>query len=293
MNNYKAYLFAVIAIILWGFSFIWEDILIKNNIEIFAFIFERMVVASLVLWVASILTNKVQKVPLKDLGWLFLLALSEPFIYFIGETIGMKKTGSGVIAAVIVSTIPIFCVFLEKLFYKKKITFLKLLGVVISILGVFFVVYSQEGVHNFNPQGLLILSLAVFGALGYSFLVVKMVRKYNILTIVTWQFTFGAIQFLPLFLIVGVENLTPVFFSLKIQSIILSLAVLCSCICFSLWAFATSKLGVTKTNVFSALIPVVSAIVAHFISDEPITSLKMLGIAIVVAGVIIVQKQNN
>ena len=46
----KAYILAIIAITAWGFSFIWEDFLIKNHIEIFTFIFERMLLAAVILW---------------------------------------------------------------------------------------------------------------------------------------------------------------------------------------------------------------------------------------------------
>ena len=58
----KAYILAIIAITCWGFSFIWEDYLIKNNIEIFTFIFERMILAAVIMWIAGGLLGKIQKI---------------------------------------------------------------------------------------------------------------------------------------------------------------------------------------------------------------------------------------
>ena len=87
------------------------------------------------------------------------------------------------------------------------------------------------------------------------------------------------------------KGLTPEFFSMPVQSKIMALAVLCSCVCFGLWAFCTGKLGVTRVNIFSALIPLVSATASYFLypGQETFTLLKIVGIVLTIMGVIIVQ----
>ncbi|MBR3303659.1 MAG: DMT family transporter [Bacteroidales bacterium] len=287
----NSYFFAIIAIIFWGFSFIWEGVLIKNDINIFTFIFERMVLASLILWVVGLIGGLVQKIQAKDMKWLFLLAFSEPFVYFLGENFGIKLTGSGVIAALIIATIPIFCLFAERLIDRTPISGVKMLGCFITLPAVFMVLFNKEGFSIAHIKGILFLFLAVVGAVAYTFFARNLVRKYNAYSIVTWQFTFGAILFFPLFLLFGREGITPEFLSWDVQSTILALAVLCSCLCFGLWTYATGKLGVTRVSIFSALIPAVSVMVAHFLypGQESLTWLKIIGIAIAILGVILVQ----
>lgn len=290
-NLTKAYIFAIISIIAWGFSFIWEDYLIKNNIQIFTFIFERMLISSAILWVAGLVLGSVQKVKKEDLKWLLLLSAGEPFVYFLGENFGIKYT-SGMMASIIIATIPLFCTVVDRFLYKYKLSFPKILGCLLSLIGITFFVMEKGGVGSSHLKGILmLLFLAVGGSLVYSYTTKEMIKKYSAYTIVTYQFSFGALYFLPFFLLFGLKGLDAQFFTFGVQSKIFALAVLCSCVCFGLWAYCTGKLGVVRVSIFSALIPLVSAAAAYFLypGQETFTALKLTGIALTVLGVVIVQ----
>jgi carbon starvation protein CstA len=162
------------------------------------------------------------------------------------------------------------------------------------VAGTFF---TEEGGFGFtgsptnNQTTAMISLLFIVLAIAYGYVTNKMISRYNPMTIVTYQFSFGALLFLPFFLIFGLKGLTPEFFSMPVQSKIMALAVLCSCVCFGLWAFCTGKLGVTRVNIFSALIPLVSATASYFLypGQETFTLLKIAGIVLTIMGVIIVQ----
>ena len=288
---WKAYILAIVSITAWGFSFVWEDFLIKNNVEIFTFIFERMILAAVIMWIAGGILGKIQKIQKGDMKWMFLLGFGEPFIYFLGENFGIKYT-SGVMAAIIIATIPRFCTVVDRILYKFRLSLTKVLGCLLSLLGIALFMMEKAGAGSSQLKGiLLLLFFAVGGALIYGYVTNKMISRYNPMTIVTYQFSFGALLFLPFFLIFGLKGLTPEFFSMPVQSKIMALAVLCSCVCFGLWAFCTGKLGVTRVNIFSALIPLVSATASYFLypGQETFTLLKIAGIVLTIMGVIIVQ----
>ena len=288
---WKAYILAIVSITAWGFSFVWEDFLIKNNVEIFTFIFERMILAAVIMWIAGGILGKIQKIQKGDMKWMFLLGFGEPFIYFLGENFGIKYT-SGVMAAIIIATIPHFCTVVDRILYKFRLSLTKVLGCLLSLLGITLFMMEKAGAGSSQLKGiLLLLFFAVGGALIYGYVTNKMISRYNPMTIVTYQFSFGALLFLPFFLLFGLKGLTPEFFSMPVQSKIMALAVLCSCVCFGLWAFCTGKLGVTRVNIFSALIPLVSATASYFLypGQETFTLLKIVGIVLTIMGVIIVQ----
>ena len=288
---WKAYILAIVSITAWGFSFVWEDFLIKNNVEIFTFIFERMILAAVIMWIAGGILGKIQKIQKGDMKWMFHLGFGEPFIYFLGENFGIKYT-SGVMAAIIIATIPLFCTVVDRILYKFRLSLTKVLGCLLSLLGIALFMMEKAGAGSSQLKGiLLLLFFAVGGALIYGYVTNKMISRYNPMTIVTYQFSFGALLFLPFFLIFGLKGLTPEFFSMPVQSKIMALAVLCSCVCFGLWAFCTGKLGVTRVNIFSALIPLVSATASYFLypGQETFTLLKIVGIVLTIMGVIIVQ----
>src|SRR5574344_129410 len=284
------YIAAIISIILWGFSFLWTNQLIHNEIPIFTFIFVRLLIAGILLLILAKITGKLQKIETTDFKWMFLMALCEPFLYFIGESFGMKSTGSAIITAVIISIIPIVCLVYERFFTNKKMGYIKVGGIIITIPGIIMVVADGEKISLEHFYGLALLFLAVFAAVGFSVFAKRLTSKYNSLTIATYQFLIGSVLFFPTFLYKGIEGLNQKFFTAEVIIPILTLAILCSCLCFVLWIGVIKRIGITRTNTFSARIPAVSASGAALLGEETLSLIRILGIAIVIIGVIMVQR---
>jgi drug/metabolite transporter (DMT)-like permease len=287
----KTYILTTISIVLWGLSFVWTNDILSHNVPPFTLLFVRLATAGILLYTYARITGKLQKVTRKDALYMFLMAFFEPFIYFIGETYGMKVTGSAVLAAVIIATIPITCLFAEKILYKVPYTAFKIIGTAITIPGIVMVV--MKGGDNASVDhyyGIALLFLAVAGATGYAAVVKKLSGTYNPTTITTYQFLIGALLFFPFFLGFGLDGLNSTFFSAEVLVPLFSLAILCSCVAFLFWVTSIARLGMMKANIFSALIPAVSAIGAAAMGQEEITAITVTGIAVVIAGVIIAQR---
>ena len=287
----KTYLLTTLAIILWGMSFVWTNDILNYNVPPFTLLFVRLATAGVLLFTYARLTGKLQKVTGKDMKYMFLMAFFEPFIYFIGETYGMKYTGSAVLAAVIIAIIPVTCLLSERFLYKVPFTAFKIIGTALTVPGIVMVV--MKGGDNASVDhyyGIALLFLAVAGATGYAAVVKKLSGIYNPTTITTYQFLIGALLFCPFFLGFGLDGLNSTFFSKEVLVPLFSLAILCSCLAFLCWVTSIARLGMMKANVFSALIPAVSAIGAAALGQESITLLTIVGIAVVIAGVIIAQK---
>ncbi len=289
----STYLAATIAIILWGFSFVWTNELLNHNVPVFTFLFIRLSIAGIMLWIFSKATGKLQKLTFKDFLKMCLMAFFEPFIYFIGESFGMKATGSGVLAAVIIATIPITCMITEKILDNVPFTLYKIIGILITIPGIAMVVLKDGSLSVEHGYGIALLFLAVTGATGYSAVVKKLSGKYNSFTIATYQFVLGSIMFLPFFFLYGTEGLNETLLSAEVLVPLLCLSVLCSCVAFVFWVTAIRGLGITRANIFSALIPAISALGAAMLGQESITLISCAGIAIVITGVILAQQNNK
>ena len=288
----KTYLLTILAIVLWGFSFVWTNDILQKGVPVFTFLFIRLALAGSLLFAFAKLTGKLQRIARKDIKFLILMAFFEPFIYFIGETYGIKATDSAVLSAVIIATIPIASLFVEKMFYKVPYTIYKVFGTAITLPGIVMVIMKNgESTSVDHYWGIALLFLAVAGATGYSSVVRKLSGNYNSITITTYQFVIGAAFFLPFFLGWGLDGVNSTLFSTEVMVPLLSLAVLCSCVAFLFWVNAIKNLGMTRTNIFSALIPAVSAVGAAMLGQEEITLISVIGIAVVTAGVIIAQRQ--
>lgn len=290
--NAKVFIAVFLAIFFWGFSFVWTNQILMEDIPVFTFIFFRMLIAGLLLLIFTKLTGKLQKIEKGDYKLLLLMAFFEPFIYFIGETFGLKATNSPTLSALIIALIPIFALMSGVFIYKEKISWVNILGVLCTIPGILLMVFHTGDMTPEYWWGIALLFLAIFGSVGYS-TVVKGLSKYNTLTIATYQFVFGAVLFLPCFLIFNGDYNVAGLLEWDIIQPILYLAVLCSCLSFALYIFAIKSIGIARSSVFTSLIPAVSAIGAYIYGYETFTWQQILGIAIVTLGVVITQKQGK
>ena len=289
-GNALTYIVSLSAVILWGASYIWSDSLINNNIPIFYFVFVRIFIAGVALFALNLLTRKLCRIEKKDIPWFLLLAFCEPFIYFLCETYGIKETGSPTISAMAIATIPIFSIFAGLLFFRERITPLNIFGILLSLGGIVLVAMARGELGENFILGLVFLLVAVISEVGHASITKKLSGGYPSQVIVMYQFLIGSVYLLPLFLFKGLDSFSAEkYLSWEVWKPILCLALLCSSLAFSLWVGTIKKLGVAKSSIFSALIPVVSALIAGLIGQEMLNPRQWTGVAICTVGVVLSQ----
>ena len=284
------YIASSFAIILWGMSYIWTDKLIALNIPIFYFVFVRILLAGLILFLFNTAYARIKRIQRQDLGKFMLLAFFEPFIYFICETYGLKETGSPTISALIIATIPIFSIAAGRIFFKEKVTAFNIVGVVLSLVGIVLVAMAHGELGKNFILGIMLLVIAVIAEVGHASITKSLSGNYSSQIIVMYQFLIGSIYLLPLFIWKGLDGFNmQVYFSAEVWYPLICLAVLCSSLAFSLWVSTIKNLGVAKSSIFSALIPVAAALIAWVIGHEMMNQRQWVGIGISTLGVILSQ----
>ena len=291
-SMFIVYLISIFAIVLWGMSYIWTDRLLELGIPVFYFVFVRILVAGIVLFLLNSTAGKVRKIDRKDLPKFMLLAFFEPFIYFLCETYGIEMTGSPTLSAMIIATVPIVSVFAGAIFFKEKISFFNIFGIALSLFGILLVVMSHGEMGDNMILGIILLVLAVFSEVGHASVTKSLSGNYSAQVITMYQFLFGSVYLLPLFLWKGLDNFDPHFyFSADVMYPIVCLAVLCSSLAFSLWVGSIKSLGVAKSGIFMALIPVVTALISWILGQKVLTLHQSVGIGIAVLGLVVSQLQ--
>jgi len=193
------------------------------------------------------------------------------------------------LAAVIVSTIPLFAPVVAFIVLRERISWSNIVGIVISLIGVFFVIYEPTGGLKANPQGVALLFLAVFAAICYATVLRKVPDYYNNMSVIFYQSLLGLLFFIPTFLVTDYPTIHTLKVSGESLIALFMLSVFASVIAFVLFAGAVRKVGVTRTNVFVNLIPVFTAILSWIILGEILTQSKWMGILIVVIGLFVSQ----
>ena len=184
-KSLKLYIYIVLAMIFWSFSFIWTRVAIQS-FHPMTLITLRLILASTLLFGAMKLGGKFQKLRRQDFKWFILLAFFEPFLYYVGETFGLTMVES-TLAAVIISTIPLFAPVLAFIVLGERINWATIVGILISLVGVFFVIYEPNGGFKANPWGVALMFMAVFSAICYATILKKIPSYYNNMSVIFYQ----------------------------------------------------------------------------------------------------------
>ncbi len=293
MKNQNTFSYSAIisAMLLWSMSFIWSK-LAFNTYHPFTVLFFRLSIAGTILFVFSKSLGILQKIKKEDYKTLLLLSFFEPFLYFIGENFGLQLVSAST-ASILIATIPLFMPLLGYYFFKERVTRNNIFGVIISVIGVLFVIINKDFSLSGHPLGIVLLLLAVFSALGYTVVLKRITYKYNTFTIVSWQNLIASIVFFPFFFFSDYQGFSKIGFIQADFIYIILLALFASNIAFILYTYALKSFGVAKVGVYTNLIPIFTIIVSYFVLDEKLGILKYLGIALVIAGLLVSEKKSN
>jgi drug/metabolite transporter (DMT)-like permease len=217
-----------------------------------------------------------------------LLAFFEPFLYFLGESYGLKFISS-TMGAIIVSTIPLFSPIASSRFHGETLSIRNFIGIVFSFLGVGIVVFDSSFNFIASPLGIALEFLAVFSAISYMVVLKGLTKKYNTPTIITYQNFIAIFYFLPCWLIFESRDFIITPFDATAFIAIVKLALFASSIAFILYTYSIKNIGINNANMFINLIPVLTAVFAWFILDDPLTLKKFVGILVVISGLFIAQ----
>ena len=273
--------------IFWAFSFIWFKEANKTFYPL-TIVFIRLLFAVILMTTFLVATKNFMKIKKKDRKLFLMLALFEPFFYFIGESFGLTYV-SATVCSVLISTIPVFATLGAWLIFRERLKLINYAGIILSFIGVLVFILNSDGSLNFNIKGLAFLMLAVLTAVGYNLTLSRLVGTYSPVYIVGVQNIIGATLFLPLFIILDFHHFFRTPFTFNMFKPIIELAVFASCGAFILFAYSVQKMGITKANVFSNCIPVFTAIFSFIILGEKLTIQNIIGMAIVIAGLIMSQ----
>lgn len=289
-NKYKVYFYSLIAITLWGLSYIWCDQLLGQGIRVEYFVFVRTMSAGIILAVFNLSIGKNLAVRRRDVPKFALLAFFEPFVYFICETYGIGLTESPTYSALIIASTPIVATAAGIFFFKEKLKAVNFIGIAICLVGLVLVTISADKVGDKFILGAILLCIAVFAEVGHATVTKKLSFQYDPLIIVMYQFVIGTAYLFPIFLTRGLGGFSPeLYLSWSVWRPILCLAVLCSSLSFSLWVTSIKELGVAKSSIFQAMIPVVTAIAGIILGSEKMTAMQWCGIAVAIAGLLLTQ----
>lgn len=283
---------ALTAVALWGLAFP----LIQIGLEDFSPImlgFLRFVLASALMLVFIVLMYSFEQVAAtvrKEWKPLLVLGLLYVTVPNIAQNIGLQS-GTSSIASVIQSSGPVMTLIFAVLLLKERMTSMKAIGTVVAMTGTVLLVAS--GGISFQDEDFMSNLLILISATSYGLAWVsakRMLERNPPVLIIGLSLLFGTAL---LALAVPFED--PKVFDVNRDSAInlLVLGLLCGSISSLLYLSSLEKREVSRMAFFIYLMPVFASVFAWVLRDEGVETWTALCAVIIVAGILIANRNSK
>lgn len=286
-NIWYIYTLVSLAVIFWGVSYVWTKTAFTYYQPITVMLI-RLTISSILMFIIFKVRRYTERVDRSDYKAFLILSLFSPFFYFIGENFGVYHV-SPTVAAVVIATIPVFSPILGYVAFREKVTYLNVMGFILSFTGVLIMVLDADLQFTASPVGVFWLFFAVFSALVNIIFLKRLAAKYSSFTIILVQNFLGALFFLPVFLVMDLSEFIHIRPSWQAVASLFALAVFGSTLAFMFYTSGVRVIGIARTAIFANLIPVVTAITSFLFLKEVIDLSRIIGMLIVIGGLFLTQ----
>ena len=278
----------LLMILIWGSNFSIVKVALRDFPEI-PFNAMRMVVATVV-FLAMLRVTRDDERPraaLSRADWvqLVLLGTVGTFLYqfcFVGS---VRRT-SVANGSLIIGLSPIVISLMSAMVGHERIKPLRWAGVVMALLGLYFVVGHGVDFSAETLRGDLLMMAGVLCWSTYSVASQPILKRHPALVVIALTFSIGGMLY--------VLVMTPILLAMDWRSVsafswilMAASAVLALNLSYWIWYTGLKRLGGSRTSVYSYLTPIVAMIVAAIWLGEPITGNQIAGASAIFAGLLI------
>jgi drug/metabolite transporter (DMT)-like permease len=288
------YIEVFFAVVVWGASFIATKVALADLSPI-TIVWLRFAMGVVILGIAVAMRRQFALPSKNEWGYFALLG-------FLGITFHQWLQSNGLITseasttAWIVATTPVFMALLGWLVLKEGLDWVKISGILLAFIGVLVVVSDGNlaliSIGKFGAPGdVLILISAVNWAI-FSTLSRRGLKSYPaslmMFYVMSLGWVFTTLLFIPTEGLAEIPRLT-----LNGWIGVLFLGIFCSGLAYIAWYDALQVLSAAQTGVFLYIEPLVAVVVAAIVLAEPITWGSLLGGAVILMGVWLVNREQR
>lgn len=290
----SAYIKLFTAIVVWGVSFIATKIALQD-ISPVTVVWLRFLIGIIILGVFANTRNELRIPTIKD-------GMELAYLGFLGIALHQWLQSSGLVTseasttAWLVSTTPVFMALLGWMFFKEKLSWQIIGGILLATIGVLLVVTKGDVASivtgNFGSPGDVLIIISAPNWALFSVMSRPILNRFSALKVTFYVLLFGWLMTSVQFIIGKHWVEIPQLSSAGWVSIIF-LGIFCSALAYIFYNDGIKAFTSTQVGVFLYLEPVVATIVAAIVLSERVVLASLAGGAFIVLGVWLVNRQTN
>lgn len=286
-----AHLAVLSANLIYGANYSIAKQAMPEYIEAFGFIFIRVLVTAFIFFVLGFLSGN-EKVEKQDFGKLFLCAVFGVAINQLLFFKGLDLTAP-INASLMMTTNPIMVLIVASLIIKERITFRKVAGIIIGIIGASTLLLWGKTAAFSTASALgdffiLINSLSW----GVFLIIVKpLMQKYKTITVMKWVFLFGSVLVFPF----GWKQFNAIewsTFDTKIWLVVFYVVIVTTSVAYMLNTYALKNLSPSTVSAYIYLQPLFATAIAILIGKDHLNTLHVISAILIFTGVYLVTSGN-
>lgn len=279
-----SYIFVIASAVLWGTMGAFYTLTSQMGLSRMQIVFIRTLGAAILLFLILLLFDRKKlAIKLRDI-WMFLgTGVVSLFFFNLCYFSAMELTGLSV-AAILLYTAPALVVIMSAIFFKEKITFNKIVALVLTLAGSVVISGILSGGAKYSVEGIL---FGLGSGIGYALYTIfgrVALKKYDTLTVSFYTFLFAAassgIFCNPMQIPQKATNIN--------QWLIIAAVGLVTCLLpYIFYTKGLVNLSNGEASILATVEPCVACLISVFVFNEQFDIQKLVGIILIVASVVV------
>lgn len=280
-------LLAIIAVnFIWGLDFIIIEYMMEF-VSPTVFTLTRLIIGTVILMAIVMVKHKGLHIKKEDWPRMFISGGVGMALYFTVENLGTGMTSAS-FSSLIMATVPVFGMIGDRIFFGRKITFVKVACVIASIIGVYLLVSGEPMGIDLKGTGIMLIAALLWTF--YITYVKPLYDKYDLLTLLTGLFVSGLIVEIPLAIFAPdpMMNFTPTGIVITVAS-----AIVCIIIGEFGYVYAIGKLSITMVSIFENVLPLTAVLFSLILFGTMLSGVQLVGGIIIMGAVTVLALKDN
>lgn len=286
----SAYLSIISGACLWGLIALFFKFLSACGFSPLQVVTLRVLVAALLMTAIILKIDPgLLKIRWRD-SWLFIGTGLLSLVFFNYCYFRAIDGSSISIAVLLLYTAPVFVMLLSLILFGEKFTGRKMLALLATFCGCGLITGIFASKLALTAEAFAFGLASGFGYALYSIFGKLALRRYSTLTITAYTFYFATLGALPL---ADPQQLFTLLADWRAAAGALAIALICTVAPYLLYTRGLQDVDAGQASILATLEPLVAAAVGIFVFGEEVTAAKILGMALILASIFILNMSKS